>query len=383
MRRRALTFVLFAATVLATALTAQVERAEQEALARVFARPANTIVQQPQKDALAAWLRRHEGRDLGAFGYAVALQHYFDRDYAKAVDVLDAFCAKGHVIADEEHRQMCGRVFLNAVAAEARAPAPDAAKLARWGEATARLYQDTAMIERVATAVAARAPDPAAFRVALARGVFASALTAAQQDAFLRALYGDSTTAAGEPPRATPAEGAAAAKGPKPGEVVPPFAIARVAVGPADFTLDACKGKVVVLDFFASWCAPCREGVPHLVALQQRFRADVRVVGVTRWYGRGTDFAAADAKAPHGGAAVDGLDREQEAVLYRAFAERFGIDYPIVFPAENDLARARFGVTGIPAVFVLDRDGKLVGRVVGGGDAKHEELLRLVEQARR
>jgi thiol-disulfide isomerase/thioredoxin len=384
MLRSTLTFVL--SVVAVAALRAQVDPAERDALARVFDRPPNTTVQQPQKDALAAWLARHEGKDLDDLGYAVALRHYFDRDYEKAVEALDAFAAKKLPIANEEHRTMCGRIFLNAAATEGRAEKPDMDKLARWAEGMARLYDDTAMLERMAKAIAPRAPDPAAFRTALARGVLSSAMTPAKQDAFLRALFGGDGGGAGAAVAArAPAEGraGAAAAGPKPGDLVAPFAIERVAAGPKDFTLEHGKGKVVVLDFFASWCAPCRETVPHLVALQGKHRDDVCVVGVTRYHGRGMDFAAAGATTPHGGTVVKDLDREQEAALYRAFAERFGIDYPIVFPEQADLARDRFGVTAIPAVFVIGRDGRLVGKVVGGGDGKHEELLRLVEQARR
>jgi thiol-disulfide isomerase/thioredoxin len=251
----------------------------------------------------------------------------------------------------------------------------------------------------MASAITPRAPDPAAFRTALARGVLASGLPPAKQDAFLRALFGTGAApgagagAAARPVDRPAAEGRAGPPpaAPKPGDTIEPFAIERVAAGPKGFTLADGKGKVVVLDFFASWCAPCREAVPHLVALQAKYRDDVCVVGVTRYHGRGMDFAtplsgsgrAADASTPHGGVTVTDLDHEREAALYGPFAERFGIDYPIVFPAQADLARERFGVTAIPAVFVIGRDGRLVGKVVGGGDGKHEELLRLVEQARR
>lgn len=76
-------------------------------------------------------------------------------------------------------------------------------------------------------------------------------------------------------------------------------------------------------------------------------------------------------------------DREHEAALYPPLVKLFGINYPIAFTADQELARQRFGVTGIPAVFVLGRDGTFVGSVIGAGDAEHQQLLALVEKARK
>ena len=72
-----------------------------------------------------------------------------------------------------------------------------------------------------------------------------------------------------------------------------------------------------------------------------------------------------------------------EAALYPPLVKLFGVNYPIVFAADQELSRQRFGVTGIPAMFVLGRDGTLVGSVSGAGDAQHEQLLALVEKARK
>ncbi|MEO6594458.1 MAG: TlpA disulfide reductase family protein [Planctomycetota bacterium] len=375
-----------------TLLQAQVAPAAGQELEHVFDRPAGKLIEQEQKDKLAAWLQQHEGKDLGAFGYAVALKYYLDRDYPKAVAALDEFCKKGLPIASAEHRTMAGRIFLNAAVTEGRAEAPDMDKLSRWGEGMVRLYDDTSMLERMAKTISARVPDPAAFRVALARGVFASGLPVAQQDSFLKNLYAEAAAVASEPRvgamPATPLRALPAAapvdqsKVVQVGQVLENFAVDRVVHGPSGFDLASCKGKVVVLDFFASWCDPCRAAVPGMVQLQKDHPDDVQVMGVTRYYGHGMDFSGADAKPPHGGATVKDLDHDQEGALYAPLVERFGINYPIVFSTDQDLARERFGVTGIPTMFVIGRDGKLAGKVVGDGEPQHTELLRLVEQAR-
>jgi thiol-disulfide isomerase/thioredoxin len=361
-------------------------RPEGPGSARTRVRPPRGHgIQQEQRDKLAAWLQQRDGKDLGDFGYAKALQHYRDRDYDSAVASLDAFFQQGHKIASAELGTMAGRIFLNAVAQQVRAAQPDMDRLARWSAGMTRLYQDTAMLERMAKTLVTKVPDAATVRVALAKGVFGSDLTVAQKDAFLQSLYqGGGTAVAARPTAASAPAGAAVDQGKvvQPGQAVGAFAIDRVVNGPEKFDLDACKGKVVVLDLLASWCGPCRAAVPTSVQLQKDHPDDLQVVGVTRYYGRGMDFAGDDAKVPHGGRSVADIGRAQEVALYAPLVKAFGINYPIVFCSDQKLAQQRFGVQGIPTLYVIGRDGKVVGSVVGAGDEQHATLLQLIEQAR-
>ena len=103
------------------------------------------------------------------------------------------------------------------------------------------------------------------------------------------------------------------------------------------------KGKVLILDFYATWCVPCRDSVPHLIGLQKKYDDQgVQVIGLN----------------------VGGPEDEQ---LVPAFAKEFGIQYPLARP-DDDLVSLLFGgQDAIPQTFVFDRQGQLVQRFVGFG----------------
>jgi thiol-disulfide isomerase/thioredoxin len=106
-------------------------------------------------------------------------------------------------------------------------------------------------------------------------------------------------------------------------------------VSSADF-----KGKIVVLDFWATWCSPCRAEIPGFIELQKEYgKNGVAIIG----------------------ASVDGAD---ELAAVKKFAERFGINYPVVL-ADQETVRAFGGVDVIPTTFIIDRDGRIVSRHMG------------------
>ncbi|MBA2364441.1 MAG: TlpA family protein disulfide reductase [Chloroflexia bacterium] len=116
---------------------------------------------------------------------------------------------------------------------------------------------------------------------------------------------------------------------------------------PADFTLQGfdgqpialadLRGKVVVVNFWSSWCEPCKDEAPELERTWQRYKdRGVVIVGANVW------------------------TEDQEA---RGFLEEQGITYPNG-STEAALA-AEYGLTGIPETFIIDRDGKLVRRWLG------------------
>jgi thiol-disulfide isomerase/thioredoxin len=117
------------------------------------------------------------------------------------------------------------------------------------------------------------------------------------------------------------------------------------------------KGKVLVLDFYATWCIPCRKSVPHLVGLQKKFEDQgLRVVGLN----------------------VGGPGEEQEIP---AFAKEFGIQYSLATPDEDLVRFLMADSDAIPQTFVFDRQGQLVERLVGFGPGAGEVIDRAVENA--
>ncbi len=119
--------------------------------------------------------------------------------------------------------------------------------------------------------------------------------------------------------------------------------------------LDALKGKVVLIDFWATWCPPCKAYVPYLVGLQNKYRADGFVVlGVSN----------------------DGVGAMQQ------FRDNTGINYRLLV-ADNETMR-RYKITAIPTSYLLDKKGNVVKREVGFDPGRvsqlEEEIKRLLSE---
>ncbi len=392
---RAVVLFGLAALALVSPAAAQNDMATaREELNTMFDRPEGTLISEEQKARLAKFLERHEGQDLGPLGYAKALGCYFRRDVEGGAAALDEFFARFEVIDNREHATMAGRIYMGATMAEARAATPDQVKLCRWSERMAALYGDLGTIGRAALQVIDRMDDPAPVRVAIARGLTRSIANDRDKDQLLATIYAPRTKL---PPPASDVvaprttllgdrdQGSARTSVPTGGREasssIEPLSvpIEHVVGGKAGFRLADLKGKVVIIDLLASWCPPCRAGVKPLGELAAALGGEVELVAMTRFYGRGMDFADG-AAVPHGGKSVDGLDREAELALYQRFSKTFAIEYPIVFTTV-EAWQQQLGVTVVPTVMVVGKDGRMLGRVVGSSDAARDQVKALVEKA--
>ena len=110
------------------------------------------------------------------------------------------------------------------------------------------------------------------------------------------------------------------------------------------------QGKVALVNFWATWCGPCREEIPHLIQLQERYPDHLQVIGVS------TD--------------------EGDPANVAAFADRMGVNYPIVM-ATPEINRQFPGVFALPTSFIVGPEGRIVQTHVGLiGPAVFEQEVR-------
>ncbi len=127
--------------------------------------------------------------------------------------------------------------------------------------------------------------------------------------------------------------------------------------------LSELRGKVVVLDFMAHWCGPCKAALPSIAALQAANPSTVQVISLTGFYGfYGT---------------TKDLKVEKEFELMKSFATNYKIAWPIVFDASGQNNR-NYGVTGIPQLVVIDKQGVVRKVEVGFDPVAFEQTKQLV-----
>ena len=123
-------------------------------------------------------------------------------------------------------------------------------------------------------------------------------------------------------------------------------------------TLSDYKGKVVLLDFWATWCPPCRKEIPGFVELYNTYKSrGLVVIGVS-------------------------MDDTEDTPDVKSFAAQYKIDYPILlgFGRDDDLKPA-FGELPLPTSFVIARDGRICGRHDGltAKDLVEREITALLQ----
>ena len=123
---------------------------------------------------------------------------------------------------------------------------------------------------------------------------------------------------------------------PKQHALAPDFTLSQL--NGEQLTLSSYHGKVVLLDFWATWCVPCREEIPHFVELQDKYRER--------------------------GLQIIGVSMDDSADPVRPFAQQFRMNYPVVM-GNAKLGEEYGGVLGLPIAFLLDRDGRIVKKHIG------------------
>lgn len=120
-----------------------------------------------------------------------------------------------------------------------------------------------------------------------------------------------------------------------------------------DLTLEAFRGKVVLLNIWATWCGPCREEMPTLDRLQATLG--------------GPDFE------------VVALSIDQEGIFaVKTFYEELGLENLGIYVDDSMRAPSLLGVIGIPATLLIDRQGREIGRKLGPAEWDSEEVVEKI-----
>lgn len=114
------------------------------------------------------------------------------------------------------------------------------------------------------------------------------------------------------------------------------------------------KGKVVYVDFWASWCVPCRKSFPWMNALQTKHQEQ--------------------------GFVVLSINLDAEKRLAQIFLQQVPANFAIIYDAKGKLAR-QFKIKGMPSSYLFDRQGKLISAHSGFNGKKQQEYENEIEQA--
>lgn len=114
------------------------------------------------------------------------------------------------------------------------------------------------------------------------------------------------------------------------------------------------RGKVILLNFWATWCPPCRHEMPAMERLYRRFRdRGFVVLALNQWEAPDLVFA------------------------YTGDLDVFP-SFPMLFDPQSSVSQ-QYGVKGLPTSFVIDRSGQVIYRAIGGREFDHPEILQILE----
>jgi cytochrome c biogenesis protein CcmG/thiol:disulfide interchange protein DsbE len=135
---------------------------------------------------------------------------------------------------------------------------------------------------------------------------------------------------------------------PRSGQPAPNFKV--ISISGQTISLDNYRGHVLILDFFATWCQPCRQSIPHLVEMNRKYgKQGLQILGLS-------------------------VDEEGERVV-KTFTDEFRVNYPLALA--GDATTVDFGVRSVPVMYIIDKKGKIAEVYRGFSN----EIARSTEQS--
>ncbi len=135
-----------------------------------------------------------------------------------------------------------------------------------------------------------------------------------------------------------------------------------------DALIEKHRGKVIIIDFWAPWCAPCRKSIPHLIELYDEYREKgLVIIGITQLYGSYND----------GRTQKQNISPEDETELIKGFIKEEGISYPNGIVTEKTEID-KYYVMGIPHLVFIDKNFRLRYIKVGYGDKT--ALVKIIDE---
>lgn len=105
--------------------------------------------------------------------------------------------------------------------------------------------------------------------------------------------------------------------------------------------LSQLKGKVVILDFWATWCGPCRMTIPELAGIYKKYKDQgLEIVGIS-------------------------VDEKDTRDMVPIAIKKLGINYPVVYGDDIEGLRTNYAVKNLPTLYLVSRKGDLVGKIEG------------------
>ena len=136
-------------------------------------------------------------------------------------------------------------------------------------------------------------------------------------------------------------------------KMAPAFTV--TALDGSRFTLDEMGGRIVLIDFWATWCGPCKEELPHMKKIAQEFANEPLVIISVSW--------------------------DSDDAKWKDFIQKNGMTWAQYRDADHSLSNA-FGINAIPHYFTIDTDGVLTAEMLGEGSNVEGKLKKLIAKAK-